>query len=365
MAKTTKNSKAKAEDIKDQLRQWRESYSTLRETLSFSEYLEKVLANPKLAALSHRRVYDMIESQGQDEQGRSNFFKGHLFGLDEQLKDVVDYFRSSSQRMDTRKRIFLLHGPVSSAKSTLVDLIKKGLEEYSRTDDGTFYGISECPMFEEPLHLVPDDLRAELKDKYEIYIEGSLCPRCQYQLDHVYDGDPEKFQVERVFISEQRRIGIGTFLPSDPKSQDISELVGSINFAKIGEVGTESNPLAFTFDGELNIANRGVMEFIEMLKADEKFLYVLLTLTQEQVIKAPRFPRIYCDAVIIAHTNEAEFRQFIDDPKGEALQDRIIKIDFPYNLKLTEEIKIYEKLLKDSLTHKHLAPHLLRCLLSF
>ncbi len=331
--------------------------NALAEEIPFLEYLDRAFRNPKLAQLAHERIYNMIVSHGVDENGNYNFFKGHLFGLEEQLKHVVDYFKSAAERMDTRKRILLLHGPVGSAKSTLVDLLKKGLEEYSKTDEGALYGIKGCPMHEEPLHLIPESMRQEMFEKYGIYIEGDLCPRCRYVLEHEYNNDYTKFTVERVLISEQGRVGIGTFLPSDPKSQDITELIGSINFSKISEFGTESNPLAYVFDGELNIANRGMMEFIEMLKSDEKFLYVLLTLTQEQVLKAPRFPRIYCDVVIVAHTNEAEFKEFISDEKSEALQDRIIKIDFPYNLRLTEEQKIYQKLLKMTKTQKHLAPH--------
>jgi len=344
-------------NIKKSLKEWKDELDGIREELTFTEYLEKVVQTPSIAALAHERIYNMIMSHGQDAEGRYSFFKDHLYGVDEAVRSVVEYFKSSALRMETRKRIFLLQGPVSSAKSTLVDLLKKGLEDYSRTDIGAIYGIKGCPMHEEPLHLIPGDMRKHIMERYGVYIEGELCPVCRYRLDEEFQGDFERFQVERVFISEQGRVGIGTFLPSDPKSQDISELVGSINFAKIGEVGTESNPLAFTFDGELNIANRGMMEFIEMLKADEKFLYVLLTLSQEQVLKAPRFPRIHCDVVIIAHTNESEYIEFINDPKSEALQDRIIRVDFPYNLKLDQEKRIYDKLLAGAPHKKHIAPH--------
>jgi serine protein kinase len=344
-------------EITDKLKKFKSEIEGLREDITFNDYLDRVLHNPKIAALSHERMYNMINHFGVNEEGEFKLFAKELFGLKDQLKAGVDYFKSSSERMDTRKRILLLHGPVSSAKSSLVDVLKKGMELYSRTDEGAIYGIKNCPMHEEPLHLIPEELRPEIMEKYNVYIEGDLCPHCRYTLDHEHNGDFEKFTVERVIVSEQSRVAIGTFLPSDPKSQDISELVGSINFSKIGEYGSESNPLAYMFDGELNISNRGLMEFIEMLKADEKFLYVLLTLSQEQVIKAPRFPRIYCDVAIMAHTNEAEFNDFINDPRSEALQDRIIKIDFPYNLKLTEEVKIYKKLLGPTKSKKHMAPY--------
>ncbi|UCH89946.1 MAG: protein prkA [Thermoplasmata archaeon] len=344
-------------EISDKLKKFKSELDGLQEEISFNEYLDKVLSNPKLAALAHERLYNMINYFGISEEGEFKLFSKELFGLNDQIKAVVDYFKSSGERMDTRKRILLLHGPVSSAKSSLVDVLKKGMELYSRTDEGAMYGIKNCPMHEEPLHVIPEEMRKDIMEKHGLYIEGDLCPHCRYVLDHEYNGDFEKFKVERIIVSEQSRIAIGTFLPSDPKSQDISELVGSINFSKIGEYGSESNPLAYVFDGELNISNRGIMEFIEMLKADEKFLYVLLTLTQEQVIKAPRFPRIYCDVVVMAHTNEAEFNDFISDQRSEALQDRIIKIDIPYNLKLNEEVKIYKKLLGPTKVRKHLSPH--------
>jgi intein/homing endonuclease len=143
-------------------------------------------------------------------------------------------------------------------------------------------------------------------------------------------------------------------------SQDISELTGSIDLSTIGEFGSESDPRAYRFDGELNVANRGVMEFVEMLKVDERFLYVLLTLSQEQNIKTGRFSMIYADEVVVSHTNETEYQGFVGNKKSEALQDRIILVKVPYNLRVSDEVRIYEKLLKQSaLQAVHVAPHTL------
>ena len=167
--------------------------------------------------------------------------------------------------------------------------------------------------------------------------------------------------IERIAFSEKDRRGIGTFTPTDPKSQDISELIGGIDLSTIGEVGSESDPRAYRFDGELNIANRGMMEFIEMLKTDERFLYVLLTLSQEQNIKTGRFSMIYADEVVVSHTNEHEYNAFVGNRKREALQDRIILVKVPYNLRVTDEVHIYEKLLRQSAASDvHIAPHTLR-----
>ncbi len=260
-----------------------------------------------------------------------------------------------------RKRILLLMGPVGGGKSTIVYLIKRGLEAYSRTEEGAIYAIKNCPMHEEPLHLIPQDLRADVEKEFDLYIEGDLCPHCRYMVDNQYAGRIENVPVKRLAFSEKYRVGVGTFTPSDPKSQDISELVGGIDLSTIGEVGVESDPRAYRFDGELNIANRGIMEFVEMLKTDEKFLYVLLTLSQEQNIKTGRFSMIYADEVVVSHTNEHEYQAFVGNKKSEALQDRIILVKVPYNLRVSDEIKIYEKLLKQSaLKDVHIAPYTLR-----
>jgi serine protein kinase len=292
---------------------------------------------------------------------RYNFFSQEIFGIEKPLQQIVDYFHSAAQRLEVRKRVLLLMGPVGGGKSTIVYLLKRGLEAYSRTPAGAIYAIKDCPMHEEPLHLIPNDLRPDIEKEFGLYIEGDLCPHCRYMVDTQYRNRIEEVPVKRITFSEKYRIGIGTFTPSDPKSQDISELVGGIDLSTIGDVGVESDPRAYRFDGELNIANRGIMEFVEMLKTDEKFLYVLLTLSQEQNIKTGRFSMIYADEVVVSHTNEHEYQSFVGNKKSEALQDRIILAKVPYNLRVTDEVKIYEKLLKQSaLKNVHIAPNTLR-----
>lgn len=333
---------------------------------TFREYLARVVENPHWSRLAHARLYDMIRSHGvevDEETGleRYRFFEDHLFGIDEALAQVMDYFKSAAIGSDVRRRILLLYGPPASGKSELVTLLKRGLEEYSRTEEGALFAIAGCPQHEDPLHLMPHSLRPRFREEYGIHIEGDLCPSCALDLREKYDNDIYRVPVKRIFISERDRVGIGTFVPSDPKTQDISELVGSIDLARIGEYGAESDPRAYRFDGELNVANRGLMEFIEMLKADEKFLYVLLTLAQERNIKTGRFPLIYADECIISHTNEPEFREFLADERSEALRDRMITVKIPYNLKVDEEIRIYDKLLKQMTGRRiHIAPHMLR-----
>ncbi|KAF4325381.1 hypothetical protein G195_000900 [Phytophthora kernoviae 00238/432] len=329
------------------------------------DYIALLREDPTPAMTAHARVYQMIESFGVEEVGghkRYKFFEQEIFGLDRSIEKLVEeYFHSAARRLDVRKRILLLMGPVSGGKSTLVTLLKRGLEQFSRTEKGAVYAIEGCPMHEEPLHLIPLELRPEVEKEIGVRIEGNLCPSCQMRLRTEYGGDISKVRVERVIISEDNRVGIGTFSPSDPKSQDIADLTGSIDFSTITEFGSESDPRAYRFDGELNKANRGLMEFQEMLKCDEKFLWNLLSLTQEGNFKAGRFALISADEMIVAHTNESEYKSFISNKKNEALQSRMIVMPIPYNLKVSEEEKIYSKLIQQSdMKHVHIAPHALR-----
>ncbi len=772
-------------DLVKRLEEYRDRERGLQWEGTFAQYFEIATKKPQVSRLSHERIYHMIMDAGVETNRagdpRYNFFSQEIFGIEKPLQQIVEYFHSAAQRLEVRKRILLLMGPVGGGKSTIVYLLKRGLEAYSRSDEGAIYAIRDCPMHEEPLHLIPVDLREEVEREFGLYVEGDLCPHCRYMVDTQYRGRIEEVPVKRIAFSEKYRVGVGTFTPSDPKcvtgdtlvltdkglqsmediylqlpqkpredefvpyettilgingpekaakfycggfqpiyevetnlgytirgtanhplltltpggeavwtkigelqtgsyvalargsrvfsktsanlpesfyplprqprtmtpelaywlglltaegsvtpyetwfgnssldliqrfveitrslfgleavphrksetynynvsisskalstwlrgelgiargshakavpacvlasretdvlafveglfwgdatlrgnkqgsntfkytsksrqlarqvqilllnlgvagslwshedngetyynvtlrgdqlldlvelipslrskataplreirsdktnydhlphgstllsghgdgylariisgdrqlsynrartvlaekpevagtqlaelvrqnylwltvrevrpagiepvydllvpethsfvadgfvqhnSQDISELVGGIDLSTIGDVGVESDPRAYRFDGELNIANRGIMEFVEMLKTDEKFLYVLLTLSQEQNIKTGRFSMIYADEVVVSHTNEHEYQAFVGNKKSEALQDRIILVKVPYNLRVSDEIKIYEKLLKQSsLQNVHIAPYTLR-----
>lgn len=279
---------------------------------TIKDYIEMVQENPKLAQLSHARVLDMIESAGVDfdehDTGKLDphykFFNEDLFGVHEPIRKIVKYLKAAASGSQVGRRILLLYGPTSSGKSQLASLLKSGVEQYSRTEEGALYAISDCPIHENPLNLVPQALRKKFRTDYGIKIDplSRPCPVCQFNLEDKYKGDWLNIPVKRIFLSETNRVGIGTFLPGDTKNQSITELVGSVDFSKLGEFGVESDPRAYKFDGELNVANRGMMEMIEMLKVDPKFLYVLLTLAQEKTIKTERFPLIYADEFIIAHS---------------------------------------------------------------
>lgn len=364
---------------------------------SFADYLDIVKRNPKVARSAYQRIYDMIMSYGYETytQFREELIHYHffddpfdngadaVFGLDRQLMDLVQVFQSAARGYGTERRVLLLHGPVGSSKSTIVRLLKKGLQAYSATEEGALYtlvwdtedGPMECPMHEEPLHLIPPAVRptvlADLNEnnvsEYRIAITGDLCPACRHVfrtlMEH-HQGDWSKviehIKVKRLILSEQDRIGIGTFQPKDEKNQDSTELTGDINYRKIAEYGSDSDPRAFNFDGELNIANRGIVEFVELLKLDVAFLYDLLTASQEHKIKPKKFAQTDIDEVIIGHTNEPEYRKLLANEYMEALRDRTVKIDIPYVTRFRDEVQIYERDFNNrTVLGKHIAPHTL------
>jgi serine protein kinase len=368
-------------------------------TGTFEEYLDLVRQQPEITRNAFQRVYDMILSYGVDhyEEFREKrlhyrFFDDPdddgadaVFGLDDATCALVNAFKSAAKGYGIERRVLLLHGPVGSSKSTIARLIKKGLERYSSRDDGALYSLGwvdlndptivhECPMHEEPLHLIPERFRKEIADRvnehrmegtYQVRINGEMCPFCRYvysdRLKH-YGGDwtrvVQDVRVKRLLLSEKDRIGIGTFQPKDEKNQDSTELTGDINYRKIAEYGSDSDPRAFNFDGEFNVANRGVIEFVEVLKLDVAFLYDLLGASQEHKVKPKKFAQTDIDEVIIGHTNEPEYRRLQNNEFMEALRDRTVKIDVPYVTKLSDEIKIYEKDYNQRKVHgKHIAPH--------
>ncbi len=371
---------------------------------SFEDYLALVRERPEVTRNAFQRVHDMIVSYGAEEYidnkkrlVRYNFFRDEIddgadavFGLDIPLMRLVNVFKAAAEGYGPERRVVLLHGPVGSSKSTIVRLLKKGLEAYSRSSAGALYtfkwvkltdtGLAgkdeseyDSAMHEEPLRLIPPAWRAAAigrlglsSENFRVRVVGDLDPASRFIFQGLmkrYHGDWAKVvdshvRVRRLVLSEQDRVGIGTFQPKDEKNQDSTELTGDINYRKIAEYGSDSDPRAFNFDGEFNVANRGIVEFVEVLKLDVAFLYDLLGASQEHKIKPKKFAQTDIDEVIIGHTNEAEYRRLLSNEFMEALRDRTIKIDVPYITRLGDEVKIYAKDFNEQRVRgRHIAPH--------
>ncbi|MFT5681362.1 MAG: serine protein kinase, partial [Myxococcota bacterium] len=363
---------------------------------SFGDYLDIVRADPRVARNAYQRLYDLIMHFGfttyteyKKKIVRYTFFddplnngKDAVFGIDVHLVKLVNVLKSAALGYGTEKRVILLHGPVGSAKSTIVRLMKKGLEWYSRQPEGRLYTFSwempdgeivPSPLNEDPLKLIPIELREavlaklnEGNDGYPIRMEGDLDPVSRFLFKQTMSevgGDWTqligRIRVRRMVLSERDRVGIGTFQPKDEKNQDSTELTGDINYRKIAIYGSDSDPRAFNFDGEFCVANRGIIEFVEVLKLDVAFLYDLLGASQEHVIKPKKFAQTAIDQVILGHTNEPEYKKLQSNEFMEALRDRTIKIDVPYITKLKAETQIYKKDFNARRVSLHIAPHTL------
>lgn len=395
-----------------------EKFQALNEEMSFEEYLERCQQNPRLVRNAFQYTYDMIMSHGSRKFERYrktythyNFFdvqENPIFGLEETLDEFVNFIKGAAGGYGTQRRVLLLHGPVGSSKSTIVRAVKRGMEKYSRTDAGAWYTfkwvglpsegidaintgpIDGCPIHEEPIKLMPLEMRRSfLKDlnkvlfeqtpeqerngMYSLTTEGELCPRCKKYMDELlkkYDGDWMKVIQKHIVVirsvhSETARLGIGTFQPKDEKNQDSTELTGDLNFAKVGHFGSDSDARAFNFDGEFCAANRGVMEFIEMLKLDNAFLYDLLGVTQEHQIKPKKFAQIVVDEFVIGHTNGAEYERLAGNRFMEALRDRTVKVDVPYLMRWSEELQVLEWDYGPTKVRQHIMPHTLEVVALF
>jgi serine protein kinase len=333
------------------------------------EYLEKVRESPGAVKLAHKRLYDMIADKGTVEvdleqdprlkrifKGEKlkvfNFFADEFFGMEKTLNQIVRYFHSASLRGEESRQVLYLVGPVGSGKSSLVERLKKGLEELQ-----FFYSIEGCPMNEEPLHLVPRHLRKEFSKMLGVEIEGDLCPVCRYRLKEEFKGKWEDVPVKTQEFSIRAKRGVGVVPPVDPNNQDTSVLIGGEDISKL-DLYSEGDPRVLDLTGALNVGNRGMVEFIEVFKNETEYLHAMITATQEKSIPAPgRHGMIYVDTCIVAHSNEAEWKKFKSDHTNEAILDRIVTVKVPYNLRLSEEVKIYKKIIRQSQFTADIAPH--------
>lgn len=334
------------------------------------DYLELVRNDPSITKLSHKRLYDVLMTPGFEELDLEenprlkrifkdkkikvfNFFKDEFFGMEKTVANIIRYFHSASLKGEESRQVLYLVGPVGSGKSSLVERLKQGLQ----TDN--MYVIDGCPMNEEPLHLIPRHLRKEFSKMLDTEIEGDLCPICRYRLKEEFQGRWEEMPVKNVDFSIRAKRGIGVVPPVDPNNQDTSVLIGGEDISKL-DIYSEGDPRVLDLSGALNVGNRGMVEFIEVFKNETEYLHAMITATQEKHIPAPgRHGMIYVDTCIVAHSNEAEWNKFKSDHTNEAILDRIVVVKVPYNMRLSEEVKIYKKIIRNSKFNADVAPHTL------
>ncbi|MGD2133486.1 MAG: PrkA family serine protein kinase, partial [Maricaulaceae bacterium] len=366
----------------DLLDSYARAFETRRETvMSVTEYLEGCRDDPLMHAGPHERLLaaigepEMVDTSKDPRLGRIFMNRtirmypafSEFYGMEETIERIVAFFRQGAQGLEERKQILYLLGPVGGGKSSLAERIKALMEREP------IYvlkaGEEMSPVFDSPLSLFdPETMGERLEDEYNIprrRLSGLMSPWCMKRLDE-FGGDLNKFRVAKIMPSRLRQIAIAKTEPGDENNQDVSSLVGKVDIRRL-EFHAQNDPDAYSYSGGLNRANQGVLEFVEMFKAPIKMLHPLLTATQEgNYVGLENIGAIPFSGIIMAHSNEAEWRQFKNNKTNEAFIDRIFVIKVPYCLRVDEEVKIYEKLVRGSeLAEAPLAPGTLEMLARF
>lgn len=337
---------------------------------SLEDYLKVIEKNKDVTNLAHKKLYDVLANEGMTKMSTADsrcnklfggeeiktydYFQSKFFGMERSLAKIMRFLRSASLKGEESRQVLLLLGPVGAGKSALMEHIKVALEKCE-----PMYHIKGCPIHEEPLHLIPRSLREEFERIYGIRIEGDLCPVCRHHLKEEYDNDYMSVPITQSSYSVRGRRGVGVVPPMDANSQDVTILVGSEDISKL-DLYSEDDPRVLSLNGAFNVGNRGIVEFVEVFKNEIEFLHTMITATQEKAVPSPgKGPMIYFDGVILAHCNEAEWNKFKSENTNEAILDRIVRVNVPYCLEVSEEQKIYEKMLGLSDFDGHVAPHTL------
>ncbi|MFS8112086.1 PrkA family serine protein kinase [Rhizobium jaguaris] len=358
------------------------SFEARREVeMSFSEYLEACRDDPLLYANASERLLAamgeplLIDTAKDTRLGRIFMnrtirtypaFSG-FFGMEETIERIVAFFRHAAQGLEERKQILYLLGPVGGGKSSLAERLKSLMEVHP------IYvlkaGNEISPVFESPLSLFdPVTMGPMVEERYGIprrRLTGLMSPWCLKRLEQ-FEGDISRFTVVRIQPSRLRQIAVAKTEPGDENNQDISSLVGKVDIRKLESLA-QNDPDAYSYSGALNRSNQGILEFVEMFKAPIKMLHPLLTATQEgNYIGTENIGAIPFSGIILAHSNESEWQTFKSNKNNEAFIDRICVVKVPYCLRVTEEQKIYEKLIEESeLSDAPCAPSTLETLARF
>lgn len=338
----------------------RQKKSDHQETV-FKQYLELVRKDPLIAQNSSSRILEIIQDAGtkpiplEDRWLKAevyyNLFAGELYGVEDSIMHIVRHIEEAAVRASTGKQILLIVGPPATGKSTTAKILMKALENYRKRP---IFTIKGCPKFEEPLHLLPRYLRSEFEKSLGVKIEGDLCPVCLNSMNSKFkeeDGSVRWWDipVETFTFSIQGVRGISSFEPSDEKTSDITALTGREN------IGITSNPAygyshpqAFEICGEIPKAERGLIEFREVLSSDREVLKVFFSLGEEKEIKVQgsNFPHLSVDTVVLGHTNLTVFKEFNTTKKFEGLHNRFVVVPMPYPLRMKDEERLYQKLIE-------------------
>ncbi|WP_086983934.1 PrkA family serine protein kinase [Vibrio aphrogenes] len=291
----------------------------------------------------------------------------HFYGMEEAIEQIVSYLKHAAQGLEERKQILYLLGPVGGGKSSLAEKLKALMQQmpiYVLSANGVRSPVNDHPFC---LFNVDED-GALLKSEYGIdsrYLRSIMSPWAAKRLQE-FGGDITQFKVVKVRPSILNQIAIAKTEPGDENNQDISSLVGKVDIRKL-EHYSQDDPDAYSYSGALCKANQGVMEFVEMFKAPIKVLHPLLTATQEGNYNGTEgLSALPFEGMILAHSNESEWQTFRHNKNNEAFLDRVYIVKVPYCLRVSEEIKIYKKLLTHSeLHHAPCSPSTLDILAQF
>src|SRR6476469_7015612 len=329
------------------------------EELSIEDYLAECKRNPLAYATAAERMLKaigeptMVDTRNDVRLSRLFANKvikiypafAEFYGMEDAIEQVVSYFRHAAQGLEERKQVLYLLGPVGGGKSSIAEKLKELMEKVP------FYCIKGSPVNESPLGLFNEaEDGAILEEDYGIsrrYLKTIPSPWAVKRL-HEFNGDINQFRVVKRYPSVLKQVAISKTEPGDENNQDISSLVGKVDIRKLEDY-SQDDPDAYSYSGGLCLANQGLMEFVEMFKAPIKVLHPLLTATQEGNYKGTEgFGAIPFEGIILAHSNESEWKTFRNNRNNEAFLDRIYIVKVPYCLRMTEEVKIYDKLLRNS-----------------
>jgi len=366
----------------DALDLFTEQYLERKNTeMSLQEFLEGCRTDPMmyasapermLAALGEAKVVDTSRDERLSRVFQNRTIKiypyfADFYGMEDTIERIVGFLRHAAQGLEERKQILYLLGPVGGGKSSLAERLKSLMEQEP------IYvlkaGDQLSPVYESPLGLFdPARHGRALEDRYGIPLRRltGLCSGWAIKRLDEFGGDITKFRVERIHPSKLRQIGVAKTEPGDENNQDISSLVGKVDIRKL-EFFSQEDPDAYAYSGGLNRTTQGILEFVEMFKAPLKMLHPLLTATQEgNYMGSENNGALPFQGMILAHSNESEWKTFKANRNNEAFLDRISVVKVPYCLRVDEEVQIYAKLIANSeLAEAVCAPATLRLAAEF